>query len=493
MIDTYEKKEIQKQTEHVTDDDGIERPLFRIAGKKIAFRTRQETPSFIESEQLYHIASLLDSVPLIFEQESEPGDFSAFTEASQEMSGGDVIEMVTATPEGLVGAAIELGGEDTDLVDIQESLHSGEYSAKALQLLDTMAAALNFDDNGEKLTNMDTDGHALVLRALLGDEQASKALDSRREAMYAFFDTQKAQKAIEAQRLPENYRDIESIDPREVVLVHSTGHGVVLAEDGSTILRPASAFPDARVPRASIHFTPNGQVSPHYGGGEAWGAENCLIVSNLADVIQKNDDMLPTAMSTADTFFTLDPGRGLELPDVRVVRPVIDNEGEELLHQEGGIITYKESDFYTEKEKSDIEALAREYGLNMTNEGELNVALREIALRMAMQQKGANRFVKIGAHYTYDRDFQEKYDKLASEMGVTVALHAYTGESYTETNAYFGMARGPYSKKHYSDETYWTFRADATIQAVRQVIASGYVPARPFASTRSVADDGPWF
>lgn len=487
-----EKSEIYTESERITDDDGIERPVFRIAGKKVTFRTRQETPSFIASGQHYHIASEADATSLILGKDDNPEDFSRFSENSEELTGANVLEMVTATPEGLVGAAIELGGDDEKLFSLEAELHAGEYSKQTLELIDDMIAALNFDDNGEKLEFMDTSGHALVLEALLGNDQANRAIDKRREAMYAFFEAQRSQQVAKRRELAEKELDIESIDPQKVVLVHSTSHGVTLAQDGSTVLRSMAAFRDDKYPRATVHFTPNGQVSSHYGG--QWGPDNSLIVSNFAEVIKEND-ILPTAMSTADTFFSLNPGQALELPNVRVVRGVPETDDGQLIYQDGNTITYKESPNYSDEEKANIEQLARKYGVLVRvieEQPRLNDALREVALREAMRQKGAERFVEIGAHYAFDGKFQESYNKLASEIGATVALHVDTGDSNAEDKAGWGMTH-EFSKKDKSKNAYWTFRGDTTIQAVRQIFASGYVPARPFASTRSAADDGPWF
>ena len=486
-----EKSEIYTESERLTDDDGIERPVFQIAGKKVAFRTRQETPSFISSGQRYHIASEADATPLIITEDDNPEDFTRFAENSEELTGANVLEIVTATPEGLVGAAIELGGDDEQLFKLEAQLHAGEYSEQTLHLIDNMAAALNFDDSGEKLELIDTAGHALILEALLGNEQANKSLDRRREAMYALFEAQRTQQAAKRHELSEKQLDIESIDPRKVVLVHSTSHGVILAEDGSTVLRPMSAFAADKFPRSTIHFTPNGQVTSHYNRQN--GSENVLIVSNFAEVIKENDT-LPTAMSTADTFFSLNPGQSLELPNVRVVRGVAETDDGQLIFQDGKTITYKESPNYSDEEKANIEQLARKYGVLVRvieEQPQLNDALREVALRKAMEQKGAERFVEIGAHYTFDEAFQQSYNKLAGEIGATVALHTDTGDSTAEDRAGWGIAH-EFSKKADSNNSYWTFSDDTTIQAVRQVFASGYIPARPFSSSAPTYDDGPW-
>lgn len=482
---TYEQAEILKQGEHITDDDGIERPIFHIAGKNVAFRTRQEMPSFVESGQLYHIASPLDAVPLILEQDDDPKDFTPFSEASQEVSGEGIIEMVTATPEGLVGAAIEMGSTDVKLLDVQESLRSGQYSVDALRLIDTMIATMYFSSEGKKLPTADTEGHALVLSALLGNEQASAALDERLESMYAFFDAQRAKTEAEVRNFTERELGIESIDPREVVLVHNTSHDVFVAEDGSVVLRSASAYREDKFPRSSLHFTPNGSVSDNYARVD--GKNSRYIVANFADTVTTNDH-LPTSMYSGDTYFTLNPGDSLTLPDARIVEGSLIINTKDLIEQNGAVITYKDIAHYTEREESEIKQLAKEHNLDLSRGMTLNAVLRTVALRKAMQQKGAKRFVEIGTHYVEDSGFQDQYDKLAGEMGVPRVLHESTGDARIEVNANHGMTHA-FARKHYSDESYRTFLSDTRLESLRQVFASGYIPARPFASTHSVAED----
>lgn len=484
MTITAEQAETYTEQERILDDQGIDRPVYTVAGKKVIFRTRQETPSFIESGTHYHVIASEDTAPLPLEGSDKSADYADFIEGSQE-TGDRVTEVVTATPEGLLDAALELGGQNKETLELLASLRSGEYSAKVLQYIDTIIAALNFGDDGEKLEMMDTDGHALVLEMLLGDEKAKEALGKRLEAMYKFFNQQHEQDAARRRSggdNPERYASIEAIDPKKVVLVHSTSHGVDIAEDGSVTLRPASAFREDKFPRSSIHFTPNGQVTGHYAGD--WGPSNSLIVTNFADVTEANG-VMPAAMSTADTYFTLDPGGALQLPDVRVVRSA-SADATELIHEEGRVITYKDSEHYTEEETAQIKQLAREYGVTLRAEAStsLSVALREIALRVAMQEKGASTFVTIGAHYAENQDFQDQYDKLASETGVTVALHVYNGDSRVETSAARGLSTQYSEKLSADEEPYRTFPNDTTLQAVRQVVASGYIPARPFASSR---------
>lgn len=488
MTITFEQAEILKQKEIITDDDGIERPIFPIGDKKVAFRTRQEVPSFIESGQKYHLASPLDATPLVFERDDNPPDFVRFSEASQESPSMNAIEMVTATPEGLVGAAIEMGATDPSLLDVQASLRSGEYSADSIQLIDTIAAALNFDDSGEKLAIMETDGLALVLASLTGDKKATDTLEGRRQSMYEFFDAQKELKATESKNLPEIYNEVESIDPRNVVLVHSTVHDVLQADDGSTILRPSSAFNRGGIPRASIHFTPNGQVSSHYAG--SWGRENSLIVSNFAEVVSENDAPLGS-MSSADTWFAVNPGQALKMPDVRIVTADFDGSGD-LIRQEGNTLTYRDSSEYTEQEKVDIKQLASEYKIiNPESFGGLSDVLREIALRKAMQQKGASWFVRIGAHYAEDEEFQKKYTKLASELNTNGELHIYTGDGRAEEAAALGMgSAGQFNKKTNDNDAYNTFPRGATLENVRWVIAGGYIPGRPYAPLHDKPDYG---
>ena len=489
MIDTsYEKAEIPKSREHIVDDEGIERPIFRIAGSEVAFRTRQEVPSFRESEQKYHIVSVADASPLVLERCGNE-DYVDFVANGQVLSDTDVVEIVTATPEGIVGAAIELGSKDEDLIDILDSLRSGGYSVDALQLLDKMAAALSFGHDGKKLDNMDTDGHALVLNALLGNERAIAELSLRMESMYAYFETQQPKITESIQEMPERLNDIEAMDPKEVVLVHNTSHEVIIAEDGSVTLQSASAFREDRFPRSSLHFTPNGSVSDNIARVD--GKSSRYIVANFADIVTKNE-LLPASMCSGDTYFTLNPGESLTIPGVRIVEGTTDPSVTELISREGAMITYKDSDHYTEEEEHEIKQLAEEYGFDLSRGMTLNGVLRKISLRKAMYDKGARRFVEIGSHFAEDQAFEDKYSKLATEMGVATTLHDNTGDARIEMRAITG-ANDEYRKKHYDDEAYRTFLPDTQIQSVRQVVASGHIPARPFATSHDPVIYGNFF
>jgi len=481
-----EQVEHLRKSEHIVDDSGITRPVFEIAGRDVIFRTSQELPTFDMTDRPYRVASIADATPLELAQQTSHEAFSQFVAASAEVA-PHVLDIVTATPEGLVGAAIEMGSTNEQLGDIQQSLRSGRYSADAIKLIDTMMAALYFNGDGEKLDAIDTDGHALVLRSLLDDEPVSTELESRVEQMYYYFDAQHAKSAAELGGFPERMREIESLDPRMVALVHNTSHQVDISEDGSVMLRPASAFRKDKFPRSSLHFTPNGSVTDHYARTDAKSSR--YVVGNFAAMVNAND-RLPASMCSADTYFTLNPGASLKIPDARIVEGSLD--ATELMTQVGSIITYKDSNHYTEQESREIRQLARSSGLDTSRGMTAAGTLRSLALLHAMEQSGAERFVEIGSHYALDSKFQDQYTKLAGELAVSTALHENTGDARLETNAYYGM-NYEFSRAHSSSESYGTFLPDTTIEALRQVIASGYIPGRPFADAQGDDDTSAYF
>jgi hypothetical protein len=454
------------------DTEGCTRPSYLVAGHRIIFRSRQEAPEF---DVPYAVIDAQVSPPVTVKRHEENVDkiekYNQSPHASLEVARYAV---VTNTPEGIVGAALVLGGPDDRLQAMYDHLRAGEYGQDEMTLIDSIIATTN-KRQGEYY-RFDTDGHAVVLASLLGDEKAQAIVSQQIKVLaeeqknYKRGYPEKEYTADEQEAAKEH-----AIDPHEVVLVHSTAYDIRRDEDGTVILNSAGDLREDRLPRASLHFTVNGVVTSHIGG--QWDTSQRVILGNFQSTVDAN--RAPDVMNPVDTFFDLNPGEPLRLPGAIIVEGVADQV--ELLQDDGEFLRYKLADTYTDEERTRINELASKESV-MTRPGGQQLSdaeiLRQAVLHRGMRALGAKKFVTPMAHHTNNDSFDKAYHNLGVVLGTGHLLHQHTIEGSDEFKPLHDLLKDQYGGQKYREHLPVGNQSSAYVHLPlpvrRQIVASGY-------------------
>ena len=133
-------------------------------------------------------------------------------------------------------------------------------------------------------------------------------------------------------------------------VVHATSYLPKTAPDGSLYIPSTAMATDFRIPRSTVHVTLNHIVTAH--GYGSWDDAPIVILAPYNDVAGKNGN--PAEVAGTDTYWSVNPDKGLVLPEsAYVIQP--DDNGPLFQIGEHGA-TYKR-DNYTEEEVAQIESL----------------------------------------------------------------------------------------------------------------------------------------
>lgn len=464
-------------THEIKDARSIDYPIFSINNQDVTFRNRNEFPAldapYIAIDDAGNRPALVNPA----EAEATEFDRTRYYQGSETTPTAGSVFVVENTPASLVSAARKLGGESDSLAILQHELEQGQYSEKGLLLLDSIAAALSVDDEGRFSETMETNGFGLVLASLAGEEAATHKLGQKLTAYHEHRAQVRDQKVqIAAEYYARYAADVPVLQPEEAVIVHSTGHEIFTDEHGSPVLYPAGSLRADEYPRSSVHFTVNGEVESHMNGGDAWGKTNNLIVTNFARAVEANG--LPANANPVDTYFSVNPGGRLTLPQATVVTGRAEGP---LLSDEKGRLSYREAESFSPEETERIESMAKNAGIQNSELMSPAEKLRAIAVRTAMVRQGAKTIVKIGEHYNSDDTFSKAYNKMTNSLGVSeTTLHENSADGRLVEDANLAMASGSmtgFIKDNRIGSQLYNY-ADASDAAIRMTIANGYVPAR---------------
>jgi hypothetical protein len=482
-------------TQEVVDAEGFTRPIYEIAGKHILFRSRQETPRIEGSTYTLVEGPGQEPLPVEFDEnfvpnkeknEAKQAEFSQYV--SESSNSPESILVSANTPEGILETAALLNPEKaSEYTNLATEMANGTYRPEAIQLLDTVTACLYINDEGELGTvlpdgvrGLDIDAYALVTAAIAGDEKANQVVESRVEHFKRIFAEQRLGSITLSSTTYDEWierrgGEPEQIKAENIALVHSTAHVIERNENGEVVLQPSSQKRADKFPRATIHFTPNSQVTDHYAG--SWDSKNRLIVGNMQKMIDANGN--PSAMDSVDTYFSVNPGEVLVIPGASVIEG--SSETDSLITANDSLVTYKaraDSD-YSETDRHEIEQLAVRYGVRHNPEyNHYADTLREVALRQTMEQKGVDpaMMATAGAHYSDNQSFNDSFGRLRREIGVlSGGLHIYNTDSKIEKMAresIIGIDRNIRIDEGFGYDNH------LSLPALRQVTASGYWPAR---------------
>lgn len=438
------------------DDKGIDHPVYTIEGRRVMFRNFAEE---IALDEATHEIT-----------DGEPAE-------NRDTDDEEAILVATNTPEGimtLVRTLAQTPENQQQTERVEEKLASNEYSHL---MLDSIIAATMYDADGERVSDgVNSDGFAIVTAALVGETEAQKIVISKLDRLYSDIEKQETARTLENQEIFAERLEAygEGLDPSKVTLVHSTKYPIERNEAGQIVLYNASTKREDRLPRSTVHFTPNGEVSSHLGG--TWGNENRLIVTNLAKMMEQNG--APRTMASADTFFSVGPGEAIALPDALTIESRA--AGDKLFDQSDEGVSYLNQEKYTSEQESELRRLAEQFGISLDAEPNFNAVARELALRMAEKSLGADNFMEIGDHYATDSSFDSSYAQMALRLGADSNLHANTPERSVEWGSYRRQQSGDYSSLAAPDSLRQAaYPEGASLNSLRTLVYSGFLPARP--------------
>lgn len=445
------------------DNEGFVRPMYSIAGldRKIVFVNSKEE--------------------VLIEGENE--DFSR----------------VPTSPEALLAVAIDARPDDPKLRQMLDNITEKTFTKEETELLDNMSAALAMESEDKIAPHDQTEGLALVISALIGNEAAKKLVNQKRNQ---YLTLTKAKQEEEKHKLKSEVEPGTALDWNQIAFVHSTPHELMRDESGNIVLYPYShhhAGSETSYPRATLHFTVNSEVEGHLFG--SWKASNRLIVTNGQRLLDNNTVSdkegekihLPARMNVIDTYWSQSPGEALNLEGATVVEPTPDLQEIFVEDSEGHVIRYLDKAEYTDDERKQIFLLQQEQFVKShypQEEWESHMkfyredsvfskeriealrskesaTLRKIALAAAMRQQGVDTpLVGLEQWSSNNPQFDASFNALAQSEGVSMGIHSQSPEDMLESrvNSGYYTALNPSSSF-----------TQGKLEAQRTLVAYGFI------------------
>lgn len=296
------KEKLQPRLEQ--DNGGFTRKIYTLNGKTFTFKGKEELPvySTMNSSQTH----MLGEDPNWIESQ-EYQRYKSQLEITQIQSGAQEHFVVNKTVIGVIDLAIAMGSIDSSLPIVRDEIRRGEYSERALTLIDALVAS-NYIDYSGFGNRPDTDAEAVVLLSLLGDSQAQTAVAEAVETMRKI-DNEKV-------KISNPESEEEPLHPQDLCVVHATRYMPKVEEDGFLVGTTFDAT-GGKVLRNSVHTALNHKVAGHMYG--SWGDAGYVLISPFESMIRANGT--PAVLNTVDTYWTANPGQQIKFADGTLVAP----------------------------------------------------------------------------------------------------------------------------------------------------------------------------
>lgn len=491
--EVYVHEKLHKNS-NLQDIEKLPRPSYIIAGREVVFRNRQEAPQLAGRD-----IAVLDSVAPVRleEQESRYDRTTDYLEQARRVTSPEATIAVTNTPLGLVEAASALVMDKTQregLKEVAAAMKRRDYAdARAAGMVDLVMAAVSIDDEGRDREELDSDGFAVALAALTGDNEAGMILEAKRQALLANEASRVESARAQIQELAKNYEagGVEPLPLEEMALVHVTTHELEYDEAGAILMRPAAQRREDEFPRSTIHFTLNSRVAAHAEAQDAWRVGDKMIVSNLGRTVAANDGKLPDVLEGVDTYYSLNPGEAIAFPDATVVEAVDVLEDDRLVavDEVGRNVRYvlRDNDAYTAQQQREIQEMAERVQVPWSADADYRELLQEVALRTALDAQGIRPDVmdlpSVGGHGMRNGRLGERIHATAAQLGLLTGTHFNHPHSAAERDMFAGLRNDyvgvrPYKLVQPQGSPNFV---DAGLANRRQQAVSGAYPARPYA------------
>lgn len=352
-------QEVLKQTnpQEIIDEQGFGRTEFsfpQAEGVTLVFRGREELPT-LAGEQTTSHSIVPEEAPWRTSQTEYQGwlgttsgstPFRDPFERAIEQGHERVRLIATSTPYGIVSTALRLaeaGVTQPDpeqllkLQDLQSQLRNGEESPEVDKLYDQIfaASALKIGEESlDRVAEHEGNDQALmeVVLALSGDEAAQTIVQAKLQEVERRDQQRHQHDYQERYNYPEGIQykppgeklteeELKLVEQEHLIAVHTTPTMPQLDEStGTRRLFPTASYGEAgdKIPRNTLHFSLNHPVESHIEGN--FNNRPYTVITPMAETLEANGR--PTVLNGVDTFFTLDPKSGLELPQGSIILEV---------------------------------------------------------------------------------------------------------------------------------------------------------------------------
>ena len=302
------------------DTSGFNRHVYRLSdGSEVFFRGREETVDLDEALNRESIAVGSSSHWLQSPRESVSGEELREGRKDSDVS-APILMSVSKTLTGVLEVARYRSPENKEIQELLTQCKQGIYSERAHILLEELLACNLFGKDG--FSGDEPHAEMLVIDALLGDTESKRAVEMRVTALREFI---AHNKQSEEQYLPEVLEGEKSLAISELMCVHATHFRPETREDGTVLIPSAASASDYKSARSSVHVALNHRVSSHVFG--QWNDCPYVVVAPLEGVIAESGN--PYMLNTVDTWWVLNPGQPLVLPDAHII--ALNSEGQEKL------------------------------------------------------------------------------------------------------------------------------------------------------------------
>lgn len=290
------------------DQAGFKRQIYKYGEITFSFRGREEMPELSTMEKSQ--TQLLGSDPVHVDPEDYQKYKSARESVENPLANTNERYQVTKDLQGVIELAMKLGAKNQDLEKMLPEVRSGVYSGKSLDLIDKLIAAncIRDDRNEWDDTLSGADAEAVVVLALLEDNEANTYLDSKLEQM----------RNLDALRRDKDKKEDKwPVDIDKQACVHATKFKPLKKEDGSYEVRTTGDATGFEFVRNTVHVSLNHKVVSHMMG--KWDQAPYVLISPMRQMVDVNG--LPVSDQEWDTWWTRNPGETLKFPNAILVEP----------------------------------------------------------------------------------------------------------------------------------------------------------------------------
>ena len=137
-------------------------------------------------------------------------------------------------------------------------------------------------------------------------------------------------------------------DMNNYLAVHATSYIPLVNKDGISYIPSTAMAQDYGHTRSTVHITLNHVVNGH--GFSDWSEMPYIIMAPLNDVIKENGN--PAEISAVDTYFSVDPDKGLILPkNYHIIIPDNNIPSGKLYEIRNNTTVYKQENFTPQEEQ----------------------------------------------------------------------------------------------------------------------------------------------
>ena len=417
------------------------------------------------------------------EGSKKPVIFQGHTEDLSDV--GSAAELVSTKPIGILTKALEMNPNDKNLQAMLDNFTEAYYGAgpqvlgiKEKHFLDRMAAAIGIGDDGSPLLKENTDGFAMFIASLTGNDKAKKLIDFKQDALYASVVKNK-QKIIDKRYENRSNDDIDPIDLSQTPWIHATPYDVIREADNSVKVYPSGHYNlndvdpktgySHSAPRATIHLSGESTVAGH---GLRTGTDTqTRIMGKASDMVAKND--LPDNALPVDIWYVRDVGQSLDFDNPVILKTFNDESlyTQNLLssglvkpNQKPNALTIdpNKNDIYllSKQNYDDLDRAAIQKFLDdntklmtettgmgtfpISNKiGEERKVLDKIAVQLGKKKLGIETpYVGQEVHTLFDLNLMKQYRKWAESNHVGFSTHMNEEIHMSEGEMYGGMGSG---------------------------------------------------